>query len=267
MKNILTLLLISISFFNCVNKNPSLNEEDYKKEQLEYEALKKKINGDKTAFFNDNKEAIMEKIRLFKKLKDTATTFSNVNTDSTFFLKDVNLNAINYTLFEFGLRRNDKMLKSTSKRNNKSEKVVFLPKREENYSKYYSFKEEYEQLYACEENANQSCEHMEVKVLKEFLDIKYAFIFEGFTIIKPSLDKKDSFSSGLFYCDVLVYDIINNKPLYKYSFSATNSKQISYRESNKSYLNEKPIDVIKNDFRKNIRSALYKETKKYFNFK
>lgn len=68
----------------------------------------------------------MKKISLFKKLKDTATKFSEVNTDSTFFLKDVTLNAINYRI-----RRS-------------KEVDFFLPKRQESISRYYQFKEAYE---------------------------------------------------------------------------------------------------------------------------
>ncbi len=238
------------SFFNCVNKAPSVNEEDYKKEQKEYEVLKEKLTIDKSEFFKENKEAIMKKTSLFKKLKDTATKFSEVNTDSTFFLKDVTLNAINYRIG----------------RSKEADKIVFLPKRQENISRYYQFKEAYEQLYSCEENANESCENMKVGVLKEFLDIKYAFVIDGYTIVEPSIDKKDSFMSGLYYGSVLVYDIINDKPLYRYAYTGTNSEQISYRDSGNSFMKQNPIDVIKNDFEKNVSSALRKETKKYFNF-
>lgn len=50
-ENILTLLSVSILFFNCVNKTPSVNEEDYKKEQKGYEVLKEKLTIDKSEFF------------------------------------------------------------------------------------------------------------------------------------------------------------------------------------------------------------------------
>ena len=122
MKNILTLLTVSILFFNCVNKTPSLNEEEYKKKQIEYEALKERLNGNKAVFFDENKDTIMKKIALFKKLKDTITEFPDVNIDSLFFLKNVSLNAVN----------NNRSRSYNERFGNRidGEKAVFLSKRE-----------------------------------------------------------------------------------------------------------------------------------------
>ncbi len=249
MKNTLILLTISILFFNCVNKTPNLSEEDYKKEQLEYEALKKKLSADKSVFFKKNKDSLMKKISLFKKLKDSSTVFSDVNIDSLFYLKNVQLHSDNYR----------------AGRLKQGDKAIFLSKNDKKIFERTSLPENYEQLYSCLEN-NQSCKYMETAILKDFLAIKYAFIVDGYTIMEPSIQDKSNFKSGLFFSTVLVYDLVKNKPLYKYSFSATNSKEISYRDSNRSYLKEKPRDVIKRDFNNNILLSFRKESKKHFNF-
>ncbi len=250
MKNTFILFIASFLLFNCVNKNPSLNEEDYKKRQLEYETLKKKLSVNRSLFFEENKDSIMKKIRLFKKLKDSSTVFSDVNTDSLFYLKNAQLYATNYRTGS--LKQGDK--------------AIFLPKNDEKVFENTSLPENYEQLYSCLEDLEQSCKYMETDILKSFLDIKYAFIIQGYKIIKPSIENKTNFKSGLFFSTILVYDLVKNKPLYKYSFTATNSEQISYRDSNRSYLREDPIDAIKRDFNTNILVAFRKESKKHFNF-
>lgn len=248
MKNSLLLLALFLCF-NCINKTPDVDEEEYKKTQLEYEALKQELSISKDAFFTENKDSLIKKVNLFKRLKDTVTVFENVNKDSLFFLKEVQLTSLNYSL---------------GRQTKVGEKVVFLPKRAEKFADVLSFYETYKQLYSCEDNNIEACKGMKTAVLKEFLDIKYAFVFEGYIIIEPSLDAKDSFASGLFFGSVLVYDLVKNKPLYQYSFTATNSEEISYREGG--ILSEKPIEVIKRDFNSNISKAFREKTKKHFNF-
>ena len=66
-----TFFIVFLSLFiltSCVDKNPQLNEEDYKKEQQEYELRKAKLEGGNKSFFIENKEAIFNKINLFKKI-------------------------------------------------------------------------------------------------------------------------------------------------------------------------------------------------------
>lgn len=64
----------------------------------------------------------------------------------------------------------------------------------------------------------------------------------------------------------MVYDLVNNKPLFDYHYTATSSEQISYRENKNGFSVDKPIDAIKRDFKRNVVTALAKKTKKHFNF-
>lgn len=251
MKNTFTLLICSFIFFSCINKNPKLNEEDFKNEQLAYENIKKKVNENKVQFFNEHRDSLMKKIRLFKKLKDTATVFKNVNSDTTFFFKNVRLNAINYNL---GIKSIE------------GKEAIFLNRTmTAPISKYKSLSESYAQLYSCLDTDDESCTYIEKPFLQQLLDIKYAFVIDGYTLIEPNIESKKSFQSGLFVGSVLVYDLIHNKPLYRYAYSAQNSEQITYREQ-RSYFKEKPLDVIKDDFENNIIVSFRKATKKHFNF-
>jgi len=247
-----TFFIVFLSLFiltSCVEKNPQLDEADYKKEQQEYELLKAKLEGGNKSFFIENKDEIFSKINLFKKLKDTATVFEDVNDTEDFYLNDVKLQSINYNIG-----------------NKEGLKVVFIEKEKEGKpSFYHKLEEPYDALYFCETNDKGKCSNLDLDVIKEFLDIKYVFLINGYRLMEPKITGSKSFESGLFIADIVVFDIENNKPIYNYSVSATNNEEISVVSLGKGAY-DLSDHYLTNDFNKNINQNMREETEKHFNF-
>ncbi len=247
-----TFFIVFLSLFiltSCVEKNPQLDEVDYKKEQQEYELLKAKLEGGNKSFFIENKDEIFSKINLFKKLKDTATVFEDVNDTKDFYLNDVKLQSINYNIG-----------------NKEGLKVVFIEKEKEGKpSFYHKLEEPYDALYFCETNDKDKCSNLDLDLIKEFLDIKYVFIINGYRLMEPKITGSKSFESGLFIADIVVFDIENNKPIYNYSVSATNNEEISVVSLGKGAY-DLSDHYLTNDFNKNINQNMREETEKHFNF-
>lgn len=247
-----TFFIVFLSLFiltSCVEKNPQLDEVDYKKEQQEYELLKAKLEGGNKSFFIENKDEIFSKINLFKKLKDTATVFEDVNDTEDFYLNDVKLQSINYNIG-----------------NKEGLKVVFIEKEKEGKpSFYHKLEEPYDALYFCETNDKDKCSNLDLDLIKEFLDIKYVFIINGYRLMEPKITGSKSFESGLFIADIVVFDIENNKPIYNYSVSATNNEEISVVSLGKGAY-DLSDHYLTNDFNKNINQNMREETEKHFNF-
>lgn len=245
-------LIVFISLFiltSCVEKDPQLSEADYRKEQQEYEQLKAKLEGGNKSFFLENKEAIFSKINLFKKLKDTTTLYENVNNTEDFYLDDIKLQAINYNIG-----------------NKEGLKAVFLEKEKDGTPSFNrKLEEPYDALYFCESNDEDKCSNLDLDVIKEFLDIKYVFIINGYRLMEPKITGSKSFESGLFIADIVVYDIDNDKPIYNYSVSATNNEEISVVSLGRGAY-DLSDHYIANDFNNNINENMRVETEKYFNF-
>ena len=184
-----TFFIVFLSLFiltSCVDKNPQLNEEDYKKEQQEYELRKAKLEGGNKSFFIENKEAIFNKINLFKKLKDTATVFEDVNDAEDFYLNEIKLQSINYNIG-----------------NKEGLKVVFIEKEKDGKPAFYhKLEEPYDALYFCETNDKDKCSNLDLNVIKEFLDIKYVFVVDGYRLMEPKIIGTKSFESGLFIANI-----------------------------------------------------------------
>ena len=247
-----TFFIVFLSLFiltSCVEKNPQLDEADYKKEQQEYELLKAKLEGGNKSFFIENKDAIFSKINLFKKLKDTATVFEDVNDAEDFYLNDVKLQSINYNIG-----------------NKEGLKVVFIEKEKEGKpSFYHKLEEPYDALYFCETNDEEKCSSLDSDVIQEFLDIRYVFIIDGYRLMEPKKMGMKSFEPGLFAADIVVYDIDEDKPIYNYSISATNNDEISVvNMGGRAY--DLTDHYLINDFNKNINENMRVETEKYFYF-
>lgn len=248
MKYSFTLLFALLLFSSCVDKNPELNEEDYRLAQQEYEKMKAEIDGGNEAFFTEHKNEVFNKINLFKRLKDSTNVFENVNKKEGFYLENVKLQAIN---FKIG--------------NIDGEKVIFLPKNKTGKSLFnYKLSEPYEALYYCEKH-EEKCSHLKAEVLQEFIDIKYVFVLNGYRVLEPKIIDGSSFQSGLFIGDITVYDIDADKPIYNYVINASNNDEVSYASFGND--NKMLTDLyLQNDFNDNIYKSIVEATEKHFNF-
>lgn len=247
MKHVYLALLLFALCFSCIDKKPELSAADYKKKQEDYERLKTELSKDKTAFYNENKDSLMAKIELFKKLKDTATVYTNINEDETFFLDSEPIKAINFH------GSADAQIKA-----------VFLTKGDDSFTNH-KFNEPYSRLYVCAENEeDKSCSSLQSAVLENFLALKYAFVIDGYRLMEPDIEGEDGFSSGLFLGSILVYDLQKDSPIYEFTFTASNSDEVKYMTGG--YMDQNPQHVLNRDFEANIIESIKENCKKHFNF-
>lgn len=267
MKNIPLLLCSIVLVCSCVDKNPELDEEKYKQLQLTYENDKSSLETNKTEFFNTHKATIVHKIELFKKLKDSTNAFTGVNVDSTFYLKGVHIKTINFPRsFTHSSAEQFKQSllgkRSVGTKNDGAEKAIFLPKQGNEFAEN-NFVESYSNLYGCDlAKIDSECANMSVERLQEFLDLKYAFIIQGYRMVEPSLEDSKNFTAGIFFATIVAYDLTTEKPILSFSSVATNSDEVSYRKGG--YLNQKPTEIIKQDFEQSIKKELGKSCLKHF---
>lgn len=261
MKNIQFYLAILVLFVSCVNKTPELNEEEYILFQQEYEANKKKSTEQKEQFFAEYKDEIKLKLDLIESLKDSTRTFDVEIKDEDYFLDGLTLTPINNKSIRGSYYREE----PSNDESAASINVVFLAVNGNDFAEY-KYEEPYNKLYDFDfETSNTSELEVDYNELKQFVDLKYAFISQGYRVMEPTLGADDTFESGMFFGTYVFYDLVNNKPLYSIVTSASNSEEISFTENK--YYKRKEIDVIKGDFEMNITTEITKSLKKHFVFK
>ena len=262
MKNLAFLLVISCFMFSCVEKDPKLDESKYITMQQEYEAQKLEITSAKTSFFEDKQEALASKLALFKKVKDSNTTFTNVSKDTTFYLKGAAIKMVNFPTF-IGPNYVPRRARNSANTATDQKTGIFIAKQGNTFSEE-TFREYYTELYNCKDkNITNDCTDLKVTELQHFLDLDYAFIVSGHKVMEPSLEDSKNFSPGIFLATITAYDLNSDKAILDFSVVATNSEEVSYREGG--FINSNPTEVVQNDFRKNIQKALWEGCQKHFN--
>ena len=256
---IITFLL----FTSCVDRNPELDEDDYIEFQAKYESYIKNVSTDKAEYYAAHKVELQEKIELFKTLKDSTQVFEDANEADDFYFNDVILNAVNYSSSLYDMANNHNNRRNLNNSDKKVAKVAFLPVNNNEYA-ISKYRESYDLLYNCDFNDDEACGLIEKGILESFLNVEYAFIFQGFDLMQPTLEGSESFSSGMFFGSIVFYDLKAKKALYKFSFSATNSEEISFQETK--YSRSDPQIHLDRDYQTNISKAISTAIKKHFTF-
>jgi hypothetical protein len=189
-------------------------------------------------------------------LKDSTTKFEEVNSDPEFYLPARSLRAINYNKGK-NLHGNSE----SSVLNTGVDKIVFLPVEGNEFAEN-SYEEAYQYLYDCD-FVGDDCSTISTDILKDFVDLKYAFIIKGYRITEPKIQPDDTFESGLFMAMITVFDITNSKAIYQFTSVASNSEEVSFREDG--FLSQEPQHEIERDFDGNIGSEIWKSVQTHFN--
>ncbi|WP_449619019.1 hypothetical protein [Spongiimicrobium salis] len=262
MKNNLLLLSVFLVSLSCIDKNPKIDESKYIAMQQEYESEKSDLASVKTNFLSANKASINEKLLFFEKIKDSAYSSDQVLLDSTYYLSDTPVKLVN---FPMSLKQRFVMSTTRTSRNTDDDtrqKAIFLARQGNEFAEK-AFSEHYQEIYPCEDSLEGNlCSDLKMNDLKTFLDLKYAFVVDGYRITEPALEDSKNFTPGLFFAAVVVHDIEKNEALIRFNIAASNSEEVQYREGG--YLDEDPLKKIQSDFEINIKKEIWAACQKHF---
>lgn len=249
MKEKVLLLLVLIVLLAC-------KQEVVTYKEFHAEELKETI--DEKEFIEQNKNKILNKIKIFKKLRDTLTVFGDELIDSSFYFQSKPMKAINFS-------KNDSYTKYFN--DSTKEKIVFIPKHY-NDAANDLIMESYANLYYLEKDKSYDFGRTDLNDIKDFLEVKIAFVVTA-NYYSPEMMNSETFNSGFFAVSIVAYDLEKDIPLVKFYTYASNSNRIKYEyEYNikKSDKKDIAIDAITSDFKQNIRTAIFEACNKHFKF-
>jgi hypothetical protein len=251
MKNIYFAVLAIYFLVSCTGR-VKYNAEDFKKQQTEYEQKKARLNRTKGKFYKEHKEALLKLVKITNKLIDTATVFKDIPSDTNFFLADVLCRPINYIYSNY---------LTTSHEQENQVNIIFLDKMDNNIAES-SFTDPLKELRACyKNNSDLACINIKKNKLKSILGLKYAFLVNEILRVDPKAQAK-GFESGLYFAQLICYDLIEDKPVLTFVASATSSESIQvFSESQQNVQLQ-----LQQDFRKNIQKGIMDACKKHFMF-
>lgn len=244
--------ILAIYFLASCTGRVKYNAEDFKKQQIEYEQKKAELKRTKGEFFKEHKETLMKLIEITNKLIDTTTVFKDLPSDTNFFLSGVFCKPINYLYSSYS---------AASQNRANQANVIFLDKMDNNISES-SFTDPLKELRACyKDNTDLACINIKEDKLKTILDLKYAFLVNEILRVEPKVQAK-GFEGGLYFAQLICYDLIEDKPVLSFVASATSSESIKvFSESQQNVQFQ-----LQQDFRKNIRTGIMDACKKHFVF-
>ncbi len=249
--------LIFLTLFSACSNRKEYDPEEYKRQQAEYEKKKREIELEKGLFFADNKQKLIDMVKKVDDLKNQTLELEDVNSDTTFFYNEGIINPIN-----FGMRFESSFTIARPSAREENADLISSIIIEKDSDSEEAFDDPLKELRQCLKlNPDIDCINIKVKELTKIANLKYAFIYQKILMQRPTLSGNE-YNSGIFFAQFICYDLVNEKPFYRFTASATSSETVEFRENS---FSRDANTYIQRDFNKNIDKGITDAFKKHFN--